>query len=490
MYLSGMRKSFEVQLALGAVSIENVKIPTKSRDELPPTLAALQWIFITPELNNEVFALLEKEIIAPQKATGRPGMDLWHILVLGVVRMTLDVNYDRLHYVANFDSLTRQLLGQPAFDMTHEYALSTIKDNIPLLSEELLEKINDIVVRHGRSMIKKKEEKLEIKIDSYVLETNVHFPTDLNLAWDCARKCITLTSRMAELYGITGWRKHQNWSSKTKGLALYCARACRSGGKNKAERVAQTVSAYLDKLIQLEQKVELSIVEIGKQPLSLQELVELEEIRKYKLLLTKHIQLIYDRLVQGKSIPSGDKLYSIFEQHTEWINKGKSRPNVELGHRLLIATDQDSLIHDYRVMVGGNEAAEVIPLIDRLINKLGEGAIRSLSSDKGFSKAEDRELLELFIPEVVIPKKGKLSQKDKERQSRKEWRALANKHSAVESDINCLEHHGLNRCPDKGMRAYNRYVGLGVLAYNLHKIGNRIIGVWREAEKKRPPAAA
>jgi IS5 family transposase len=158
-----MRKSFEVQLALGAVPIENVKIPTKSRDELPPTLAALQWIFITPELNREVFALLEKEIIAPQKATGRPGMDLWHILVLGVVRMTLDVNYDRLHYVANFDSLTRQLLGQPAFDMTHEYALSTIKDNIPLLSEELLEKINDIVVRHGCNMIKKKKKNSKSK---------------------------------------------------------------------------------------------------------------------------------------------------------------------------------------------------------------------------------------------------------------------------------------------------------------------------------------
>ncbi len=67
---------------------------------------------------------------------------------------------------------------------------------------------------------------------------------------------------------------------------------------------------------------------------------------------------------------------------------------------------------------------------------------------------------------------------------------LANNYRAVESDINCLEHHGLNRCPDKGMRAYNRYVGLGVLAYNLHKIGNRIIGVWREIGKKKLPATA
>ena len=84
----------------------------------------------------------------------------------------------------------------------------------------------------------------------------------------------------------------------------------------------------------------------------------------------------------------------------------------------------------------------------------------------------------------MIPKKGKLSEKDKERQSTKEWKKLAHKHSAIESNINCLEHHGLNRCPDKGHQAYCRYTGLGVLAYNLHKIGNHILEGWREAEKK------
>lgn len=94
-----MRKSFGVQLSLGAVPIEKVEIPTKSRDEMPPVLAALQWIFVTPEVSQEVFGVLEKSIAASSKSTGRPGMDLWHILVLGVIRMTLDANYDRLHYV-------------------------------------------------------------------------------------------------------------------------------------------------------------------------------------------------------------------------------------------------------------------------------------------------------------------------------------------------------------------------------------------------------
>ncbi len=139
---SGMRKRFEVQLALGAVPIEFVKIPTRTRDELPPTLAALQWIFVTPEVSEEVFSLLEDALLSDGLETGRPGMDLWQILVLGVVRLTLDVNYDRLHYIANCDSLVRQLLGQPAFDMEFEFALSTVKENVPRLSEALLEQIN------------------------------------------------------------------------------------------------------------------------------------------------------------------------------------------------------------------------------------------------------------------------------------------------------------------------------------------------------------
>lgn len=116
-----MRKTFEVQLALGSVPIERVKIPTRTRGQLPPTLAALQRVFSTPKVSAEVFKLLEQALLSDNNSKGRLGMDLWHILVLGVVRLTLDINYDRLHHMANYDSLVRQLLGQPAFDMQLEF---------------------------------------------------------------------------------------------------------------------------------------------------------------------------------------------------------------------------------------------------------------------------------------------------------------------------------------------------------------------------------
>ena len=150
-------------------------------------------------------------------------MHLWHILVLGVVRLTLDLNYDRLHHVANYDSLIRQLLGQPAFDMTVEFKLSTLKDNVALLDEQLLQEINAVITRHAGPCIKKKDAGLSIKVDSYVLESNVHFPTDLNLAWDSARKCIDLSSDLSQRYVLVGWRKHGQLASQSQ---MACSASC------------------------------------------------------------------------------------------------------------------------------------------------------------------------------------------------------------------------------------------------------------------------
>jgi len=100
-----MRQRFEQQMNLRTVAIADVKFPLKSRDELPPVLKALQYIFVTPELNEKVFSLLEKKIVGDKKNTGRPGMDLWHILVLAVARHTLSTNWDRLEHLANYDQL-------------------------------------------------------------------------------------------------------------------------------------------------------------------------------------------------------------------------------------------------------------------------------------------------------------------------------------------------------------------------------------------------
>jgi hypothetical protein len=81
---------------------------------LPPILAGLQWVWMHPTLKAEILALLEANILADKKPTGRTGMDLWQILVLGVVRLGLDADWDRMEHIANYDTLVRQMLGLPA----------------------------------------------------------------------------------------------------------------------------------------------------------------------------------------------------------------------------------------------------------------------------------------------------------------------------------------------------------------------------------------
>jgi hypothetical protein len=157
-----MRQRFEQQTTMGITPISEARFRLRSRDELPPVLKALQHIFMTPELNEKIFVLLENKICAGKKKTGRQGMDLWHILVLAVVRNTLNTNWDRVEHTANNDKLVRQIMGVDSNEWGAEeieFAYQTIIDNVSLIDEDLLYQINEIVVSHGHDLLKKKKEK-------------------------------------------------------------------------------------------------------------------------------------------------------------------------------------------------------------------------------------------------------------------------------------------------------------------------------------------
>jgi transposase, IS5 family len=485
-----MRKRFEVQLTLGRTPIERVVLPVRSRDELPPVLAGLQWIFQTPELNGQVFGLLERKVVGAKKATGRPGLDLWHILVLGIVRLALDCDYDRLAYLANYDALLRQIMGLAPLlsDSEKPFHPKTLSENVCHVDEELLARINALVVQAGRAVFKKKEagpaEPIRAKADSYVLETNVHFPTDLNLLWDAQRKCVDLLMPMVAAARLGGWRKCQDWRRRLKGQMIGLTRLARTGGVNKEQRQREATEAYVQESYRFEEKVftTLQALPVPQDPL---EWVRREQLDYFHTLMIKQLDLVERRLLRGETIAHEEKIFSLFEPHTQWITKGKLFPPVELGHKVLLTTDQYELILDYKVMDQLNDADEVIALADRLLASYGLNGVASLSFDKGFSREEDRQLLELYIPEVIMPKRGKRNRQEQAREQQRSFAALRRQHSAIESDINCLEHHGLNRCPDKGWAGFKRYVGFGVLAYNLHKIGQRLLARRRCPEAPR-----
>lgn len=478
-----MRKRFEQQLQLGVKAISDTPYLLKSRDDIPAMVAALLKIYTTPEYNEEIFNLLEERILKGKKATGRPGLNLWQIFVLAQFRLALNLDYDRLHYMSFSDSTLRQLLGietDNGFERI-EWSYQRILDNVHLLDDETLKKINDVIVKLGHGVFKKKEDgELCVKTDSFVVESNVHFPTDYNLLLDSARKTIGTISWFKSKYPsyVNGWRKSKDWLRSLKIMSREVGRISASGGKDKEKRLKDVVNKYISKANALRKKLEGTKAYLPINEIS--DIAKLYEMEHFVALLEKHIDLVERRMIKGEKIPHEEKLFSIFEQYTEWITKGKSRPNVELGKKLSITTDQYGLIIDYHIMENEADSEIVIATADRVLPVY---KIKSWSFDKGYWHKDNKVLLCLQIGEVIMPKKGKCNKKEAEDEQRPVFKKLRNKHSAVESNINELEHRGLDRCPDKTFHGFKRYVSIGVTAYNLHKIGKELLKQEREKEK-------
>lgn len=469
-----MRKRFEQQLTIGRLLIKDTKIPTAKRSgALPGLCAALKEIFVTPEWNGKVFEVLENTILSENNKTGRPGMDLWQIFVLSQVRLCQNISYDDLHDLANHHTLIRQVMGIES-DFGHKkqnVGYQNIIDNVSLLDDETVKQLNNIIVEFGHEVFKKKEvAALRLKTDSFVVESNVHFPTDYNLLWDSARKCIDMVNKLQENHSLPGWRKIYNWRKDLKNKMRALGRASASGGKGKQERIKGAAQAYLTKAKALLTKLESS--KAGFPAGDVADIVIIMELERFMELLHKHIGLLERRVLKGEEIPHSEKMFSIFEQYTEWVTKGKMRPNVELGKKVSITTDQFNFIVDYQVMEHQSDS-EIVPDIAKRLT--GKYLLYSWSFDKGYWSKHNKEFLSGYVENLVLPKKGKCNNEEKQEQSQNIFKRLRNKHSAVESNINELEHRGLDRCPDKGFHNFKRYVGLAVSAYNLRKIGSELI---------------
>jgi hypothetical protein len=158
-----MRQVIDPQLMLDGVDIGAIYLDPKSRDDIPQVLRGLQQIYTQPELRERVFAIL-REVIPLRAAgqgkadagTGRPGMEQWRILVLGVMRLALNADYDRIQDLANQHKTLRQMLGHGDWSDTTEYKLQTLKDNLVLFTPDILDRINQEVVNAGHVLVKKR----------------------------------------------------------------------------------------------------------------------------------------------------------------------------------------------------------------------------------------------------------------------------------------------------------------------------------------------
>jgi hypothetical protein len=153
-----LRKNYEPQLTFGQTPIDEIKINMRARDEIPKLLLGLQHIYCNRELRKKVFDILEA--ITPDDVdskNGRPGMDRWKILVMGTIRLNCNWDYDKLQDIVNNHRTIRQMLGHGLMDDDQEYPMQTIRDNVKLLTPEVLDKINTVVVEEGHKLLLKKK---------------------------------------------------------------------------------------------------------------------------------------------------------------------------------------------------------------------------------------------------------------------------------------------------------------------------------------------
>ncbi len=311
-----------------------------------------------------------------------------------------------------------------------------------------------------------------------MVETNVHYPTDSNLLFDATRKGVELTAKLCDDMELPGWRQSKSLIGKCKSKLRAVQNVRHSTSQNeekKAQRVQELnnrYADYVDYASQLVDKVVASIQginELNLLPLG-RSTMEIEMYIQYARLFRSQIQR---RIFNGEKIPHTEKVFSVFEPHTEWIVKGKAGINQELGLRVCVITDSDGFTLHHKVMQKQTDSEIAVDIMREVLEKFP--AIASCSFDKGFWAPDNKKTLGSMLKIAALPKKGRLSKADKEYQFSEAFTEAQKGHSAVESAINAHENHGLDKCPDKGIIGFKCYVSLAVLSRNIQHLGALLV---------------
>ncbi len=215
--------------------------------------------------------------------------------------------------------------------------------------------------------------------------------------------------------------------------------------------------------------------------------VLLLELNTFSQHAQRQIDQIKRRVIDGETIPHNEKVFSLFQPHTEWISKGKAGVPLELGMRVCIMEDTHGFILHHRVMQQETDDKVALEMVNAT-QAIFPG-FNACSFDKGFHSQDNQHPLKEKLEQVVLPKKGKRSKVDQAREYADDFVQAKQKHSAVESAINALQVHGLDKCPDHGIDGFERYTALTVLSRNIQVIGCIIRSQARDRLREQQQAA-
>ncbi len=471
-----MRQDFSRQLQLDCVPISEVQLNLNCRDEMIPILRGIQHIYSQPHVREVILKLIASDVNANSREDrGRRGFSYWQIFVLAVVRLGCNFDYDKLQDLCEQHCNLRHFMFIGDWNDETSFHWRRIRDNIALLGEETIQKMNQAVVASGHQFIPAAIEK--VRADSFVVETDIHYPTDSGQVADGLRKVITLMKDLSVTLGLPEWRQSDHLLEKLKRQAREIGRIASKKGKGYKNRLKKAYRELLKFARKITNRVDEQAEEIRRK--TSPDLVGWHQYSQVLLFLrrTNHVMdIARRRVLQGETIPNRDKLFSIFEPHTQLYRRGKAGEENQFGRLLLVYEDAAGFVVHYHLMDRDEQDRDVAVEQSSLLQKRMEGKIESLSFDRGFHSPQNQIELEQIVDHLCLPKPGYKQAARQEQEADQEFRASKKRHSGIESAIGGLQSgNGLKRCRDRGEEGFERYIGLGILGRNLQTLGKLVI---------------
>jgi IS5 family transposase len=356
------------------------------------------------------------------------------------------------------------------------------------LTPATLQAINQTVVRAAVQL--GLEDGKQLRVDTTVVETNIHYPTDATLLWDTVRTVTRLVGRLHEELP----RGVQGFTNRTRSARRRMQQLERMSA---SQRQTQQVPKYRE-LLRITEQVLENARQVLKKTAKVKGIDVIRragidqlcrQITAYCDLGGKVIDQTRRRVLEGEQVPVDEKVYSIFEDHTQLIKRGKQRTPVEFGHKVFLAESSQGLITDYQVLDGNPaDSNQVKPSLDRH-QQFFQHSPELYAADRGFHSAENEEhCQQAGVSQVCIPQRG--GQKTAERDTLERSRAFKQGQRfrvGIEGRISVLfRGRGMKRCRAKGRERFEVLVGAAVLANNLMRIAEML----RDGKPARAKKAA
>jgi IS5 family transposase len=318
-----------------------------------------------------------------------------------------------------------------------------------------------------------------MRVDTTVVETNIHYPTDSTLLGDGVRVLIRGMKKITEIAGAVG-TKLRDRSRSVKLRLFEIARIARAKGPLNHGRLKESYRKLLNTTSRVVGQAKRFCTEIAegvKRSRGILKQLALEGLRQELAAMMPLVRQVMrqtrERIFRGNTRAEG-KLVSVFEPSTEIIRKGKAGKPNEFGKMVKLQEAENQIVIDYEVYDQRPSDSELlIPAIEAHAAKLGR-APRLVAADAGFYSTKNEVAAKARgVKRVCIPNRSTKSVERRKREQKKRWFRNGQKwRTGCEGRISVVKRrHGLNRCRYKGSAGMKRWVGLGVVADNLVNIG-------------------